>query len=258
MRQKSSNGGTLGADQFAALIHALRSRWGEQDQACQRPVPDKPFDWSKHAKRDRNGLVLFSGDLFNPSMESSITRGAHMVPVINAMQVDAAVLGNHDWDFGYPHLQRLLSKTNFPWLFSNVVDASWREANNDESHDDLDERDEQIETTLPYFVMDVRGVRIGCIGLVEKEWLDTVPGFPKEFEYRDMVQVAQNLSRELREGKEQCELILAITHCRLPNDIKIARALGAVSHTDPAQHGVDLILGGHDHVYYIGRGADTL
>ena len=257
MRQKSSNGGTLGADQFAALIHALRSRWGEQDQACQRPVPDKPFDWSKHAKRDRNGLVLFSGDLFNPSMESSITRGAHMVPVINAMQVDAAVLGNHDWDFGYPHLQRLLSKTNFPWLFSNVVDASWREANNDESHDDLDERDEQIETTLPYFVMDVRGVRIGCIGLVEKEWLDTVPGFPKEFEYRDMVQVAQNLSRELREGKEQCELILAITHCRLPNDIKIARALGAVSHTDPAQHGVDLILGGHDHVYYIGRGADT-
>ena len=257
MRQKSSNGGTLGADQFAALIHALRSRWGEQDQACQRPVPDKPFDWSKHAKRDRNGLVLFSGDLFNPSMESSITRGAHMVPVINAMQVDAAVLGNHDWDFGYPHLQRLLSKTNFPWLFSNVVDASWREANNDESHDDLDERDEQIETTLPYFVMDVKGVRIGCIGLVEKEWLDTVPGFPKEFEYRDMVQVAQNLSRELREGKEQCELILAITHCRLPNDVKIARALGAVSHTDPAQHGVDLILGGHDHVYYIGRGADT-
>ena len=184
-------------------------------------------------------------------MESSITRGAHMVPVINAMQVDAAVLGNHDWDFGYPHLQRLLSKTNFPWLFSNVVDASWREANNDESHDDLDERDEQIETTLPYFVMDVKGVRIGCIGLVEKEWLDTVPGFPKEFEYRDMVQVAQNLSRELREGKEQCELILAITHCRLPNDVKIARALGAVSHTDPAQHGVDLILGGHDHVYYI-------
>ena len=77
-------------------------------------------------------------------MESSITRGAHMVPVINAMQVDAAVLGNHDWDFGYPHLQRLLSKTNFPWLFSNVVDASWREANNDESHDELDERDEQI------------------------------------------------------------------------------------------------------------------
>ncbi len=98
-----------------------------------------------------------------------------------------------------------------PWLFSNVVDASWREANNDESHDDLDERDEQIETTLPYFVMDVKDVRVGCIGLVEKEWLDTVPGFPKEFEYRDMVQVAQNLSRELRQGKEQCELILAIT-----------------------------------------------
>ena len=27
----------------------------------------------------REGLVLFSGDLFSPSTESSVTRGSHMV-----------------------------------------------------------------------------------------------------------------------------------------------------------------------------------
>lgn len=85
----------LGADQFAALIHRLRSAWGEDNQVCQRTAPDKPFDWTQHQKRNRNGLVIFSGDLFNPSVESSITRGAHMVPVINAMQVDCAVLGKY-------------------------------------------------------------------------------------------------------------------------------------------------------------------
>lgn len=164
VRQKHpKTGEVLGADQFAALINALRKKWGEKDQVCQRPVPDRPFEWESHACRDRRGLVVFSGDTFNPSVESSITRGSHMVPVINAMQIDTAVLGNHDWDFGYPHLQRLLSKTNFPWLFSNVVDASWRE-----DAPSQDSSDEQIYGTLPYFVMSVKGIKVGCIGLVER------------------------------------------------------------------------------------------
>lgn len=69
-----------------------------------------------------------------------------------------------------------------------------------------------------------------------------------------MVEVAQKLSKELREGEEQCELIIAITHCRMPNDIMIANALGAVADPNADEHGVDIILGGHDHVYYVGRG----
>ena len=64
-------------------------------------------------------------------------------------------------------MQRLLSKTNFPWLFSNVVDASWREGDSSDT-DEMDERDEQIETTLPYFVMNVNEIKVGCIGLVEQ------------------------------------------------------------------------------------------
>ena len=75
---------------------------------------------------------------------------------------------SHDWDFGYPHLQRLLSKTNFPWLFSNVVDASWRQDELSQGSEKPNEHDEQIEATLPYFVFEVKGIRVGCIGLVEK------------------------------------------------------------------------------------------
>lgn len=72
-----------------------------------------------------------------------------------------------------------------------------------------------------------------------------------------MVDIAQTLSKELREGKHKCELIIAVTHCRMPNDIMIANALGAVAQPDATSHGVDLILGGHDHIYYVGRGFQT-
>ncbi|PKI82840.1 hypothetical protein MVES1_003744 [Malassezia vespertilionis] len=256
VRQKIRNSTDyVGADQFAQKIDSIRQGWHEKNQVCQREAPQEASDWRERQARDRKGLVLFSGDLFNPSLESSVTRGAHMVPVVNAMQVDAACLGNHDWDFGYPHLQTLMSKCNFPWLFSNVVDASWREQGATVS-DKIDKRDKQIEYTLPYFTMQVDGIKVGCIGLVEQEWLDTVPGFPEHFEYRDMVEVGKKYSKELREGPEQCDLIIAITHCRLFNDVKLANALGAVRDTDVQEHGVDLVLGGHDHVYYIGNGVE--
>lgn len=35
-------------------------------------------------------LTLFSGDALNPSRESTVTKGDHMVPVLNGIGVDAA------------------------------------------------------------------------------------------------------------------------------------------------------------------------
>jgi hypothetical protein len=47
-----------------------------------------------------NPLVLFSGDFLAPSLLSIATRGMHMVPFFNRMKIGAAVIGNHDLDFG--------------------------------------------------------------------------------------------------------------------------------------------------------------
>ena len=38
-------------------------------------------------------LTLFSGDAFNPSLESSVTKGRHMVPFLNAVGTDIACVG---------------------------------------------------------------------------------------------------------------------------------------------------------------------
>ena len=52
---------TIDVTQFTALLHDLRDQWTLRDDG------------------NRDGLVLFSGDVFSPSIESSITRGSHMV-----------------------------------------------------------------------------------------------------------------------------------------------------------------------------------
>ena len=46
--------------------------------------------------QDKNPLVLFSGDLWNPSKLSAIYKGEHIVEVVNKIGIDAAGLGNHD------------------------------------------------------------------------------------------------------------------------------------------------------------------
>ena len=38
-------------------------------------------------------LTFFSGDAYNPSLESSVTKGSHMVPILNQLGTDAACVG---------------------------------------------------------------------------------------------------------------------------------------------------------------------
>lgn len=38
-------------------------------------------------------VTLFSGDAYNPSLESSVTKGRHMVPILNNIGTDVACMG---------------------------------------------------------------------------------------------------------------------------------------------------------------------
>lgn len=38
-------------------------------------------------------LTFFSGDAFNPCIESTVTKGRHMVPFLNAIGTDVACIG---------------------------------------------------------------------------------------------------------------------------------------------------------------------
>ena len=49
-------------------------------------------------------------------------QGCHMVPVLNALGVHCAAVGNHDVDWGIPKLEELIGDCHFPWLLANVLD----------------------------------------------------------------------------------------------------------------------------------------
>lgn len=39
--------------------------------------------------------TVFSGDVFSPSLEASILRGAHMLPLLHELKIDLGCHGNH-------------------------------------------------------------------------------------------------------------------------------------------------------------------
>ncbi|KAJ7270316.1 Metallo-dependent phosphatase [Mycena rebaudengoi] len=220
---------TINVTKFATSLFDITSTWKEREDGS------------------RDGLTVFSGDVFSPSIESSVTRGRHLPPIMNRLGVDIGVVGNHEFDFGYPQLKKLLADTRFPWLLSNIFDTNTGKA---------------PEPLKDFHVIEKVGIRIGLIGLVEKDWIATITGWPENFEYQDMAKIGKELSVKLRDpaGEYKCDLIIALTHSRISNDIQLAKALFALSPSAQAktsiasEHGVDVLLGGHDHSYWISKG----
>jgi 5'-nucleotidase len=94
------------------------------------------------------------------------------------------------------------------------------------------------------------------IGLVEREWLDTLASInTDEVTFIDYVEAGKRLSQQLKQEViclckrigpimivwkfKGCEYVIALTHMRTPNDILLVEGVPEI----------DLFLGGHDHVY---------
>ncbi|XP_067145017.1 mannosylglucosyl-3-phosphoglycerate phosphatase-like isoform X2 [Centruroides vittatus] len=171
-------------------------------------------------------LIIFSGDVLSPSVLSTFTHGEHMIDVLNILGVHCSVYGNHEFDFGVDRLLEFAERTKFPWLMSNVIDK---------------ETNEPLGSGNITYILEHHGKKFGFIGLVEKEWLVTLATVDiDDVIYLDFVDVGEKLAKQLKEN-DQVDFVIAITHMRFPNDCHLAEKVEEI----------DLILGGHDHVYDI-------
>lgn len=65
-------------------------------------------------------LWLDAGDEFQGSVESNMNLGKPMVQFFNAVQLNAAAIGNHEFDFGQDSLRSRLSEAKYPYLAANI------------------------------------------------------------------------------------------------------------------------------------------
>jgi 5'-nucleotidase len=131
-----------------------------------------------------------------------------MVPILNGIGTDVACLGNHDLDFGVEQFRHLEGLCHFPWLCANVEDPA------------LGEGVSIAGLKKTVMLESSTGVKIGVIGLVEREWLDTINSLPPGLKYISAAETAKKLVPELRE--QGAEIVIAVAHQREPNDVGVS------------------------------------
>ena len=167
-------------------------------------------------------LLLHGGDIFSPSLLSTRLkhRGAQMIKALNALPVDVATLGNHEFDYGCQTLLDRLRQSRFPWVVANV--------------DLPPAADLPPGTIQPTLVVEKDGLKVGLFGVTLP--LDPVQGCgPVPISFRDPITAAQQAVATLK--NQGVDLIIGITHLTFAQDRKLAAAVPDI----------DLIVGGHEH-----------
>ena len=163
-------------------------------------------------------VVTFGGDMISPSVLSGIDRGAHMIDLANAVGFDVAVLGNHEFDFGPDVLQERLAESETVWLASNVTVAGGA-----------------FPGTRDRWTVDKDGYRIGLLGLVTTETpVISSPG--PDVAFTPVAEAGATHAESLR--AEGADIVIALTHQGLGADLELLRQV----------KGIDVVLGGHDHL----------
>lgn len=178
---------------------------------------------------NKNVILLDAGDFSQGTPYFTLFKGDVEIELMNAMKVDAATFGNHEFDNGMDELARRIRMANFPVLNANYkMDGT------------------PLEGLIPpYTVIERGGKRIGVIGLSVRLTGLVSPNRLGNMKYEHPYKIVNRLARKLR-NKEKCDLVILLTHCGFnggtqqnPSDVMIAENT----------EGVDIIIGGHSHTF---------
>ena len=176
-------------------------------------------------------LHLDGGDVMQGTVISNLTDGRSTIDVLNQIGLDAAAIGNHEFDWGVDTLRARIGQANFSWLSANIfVKATGA----------------RPEWAEPYAWVEQAGLRIAVIGATTVSTPETtLPTNVEPYEFRDIASVVNELAPRLK--TEGADLIVLVVHAGAIA-AEGGKYVGEV--VDAARRitaPVDLIVSGHTH-----------
>lgn len=181
-------------------------------------------------KEEKNVLLLDAGDIFQGTPYFNYYGGELEFKLMSMMQYDVATMGNHDFDNGIDGFYAQLPHAKFDFVSANY----------DFKNTVLN------DIVKPYKIIIKDGIKIGIFGLgVQLDGLVDKKLY-KETIYNNPIEVAQDMTRILKEEKK-CDLVICLSHLGFkykdepekPSDIVLAQKT----------KNIDLIIGGHTHTF---------
>ncbi len=180
----------------------------------------------KERKKNQDSFLIDTGDMFQGSELSVKTTGTAMVPLLNELGYDLYLPGNWEVIYYKKAMQTLLGSLHAPKVCANM-------------YHDLGEGKKGELIFPPYYIWNVKGVKIGFVGYTDPLVpIRQSPNYSKGIIY---TKPEENLAHyvDVLRNQEQCAYVLIVAHLGLSQQIHLANL--------PECAGVDYILGGDTH-----------
>ncbi|MEO8226280.1 MAG: 5'-nucleotidase C-terminal domain-containing protein [Gemmatimonadota bacterium] len=176
-------------------------------------------------------LRLDAGDEMQGTLESNLFYGRSVIEAFNRMGIQAAAIGNHDFDWSVDTLRQRMAQSRYPWLSANIFDST---------------TGKRPAWATPYRILNAGPLRVAVIG-----WITPVTKTIVRAEYVRGLRFAAGaaaIQDVLAEVKaQQPDVTILLAHSGAFCDslkcngeiLDLARELGPGA--------VDMIVSGHTH-----------
>ena len=175
-------------------------------------------------KEEENVLYVISGDMVQGSLIDSEFKGISTIEIMNFIAPDVVTLGNHEIDYGLPHLLFLEKMANFPIVNANMYIAKYNK-----------------RLMRPYLIINVAGFDIMFIGILTEAVLQSLRMDRLVGTFISLEEASHEVGKICNAYKdEDIDLTILLTHIGFDSDKELAELLNP-------EWGVDMIIGGHSH-----------
>lgn len=180
--------------------------------------------------KDQNSIFITGGDILQGQLISNANKGAVMIEVFNHLNLDAFVIGNHEFDWGLDVVLNYFNpntpgvKANFPLLGANVKEKA------------TNQRPEFIDS---YVIIERNNFNIGIVGVIGDGQESSISRLRVEdYYFSDAYTAVRDTIEEI---KNQVDFILVVNHdnnASFNNKVALLPKVGAIfnghSHSEAA------------------------
>jgi 5'-nucleotidase / UDP-sugar diphosphatase len=179
---------------------------------------------NKVRQEEENVFYVISGDMVQGSLIDSEYKGISTIEIMNYLAPDVVALGNHEFDYGLPHLLFLEKMANFPIVNANLYIRKYNK-----------------RLMQPYIILKKAGFDILFTGIITEKVMDSLKQDELIGSFVTLEDASQEVGKILNAYKnDDIDLTILLTHIGFESDIKLANLL-------KPEWGVDIIIGGHSH-----------
>ncbi|MGH4137922.1 bifunctional metallophosphatase/5'-nucleotidase [Clostridium sp.] len=199
---------------------------------------------TKERKKNKNTLLIDNGDMlqgaaltyFHAKISNNMPNP--MIEAMNIMGYDAAVIGNHEFNYGRAYLDYAIETSNFPWLCGNITKKTTGES----------------FTHRPYIIKTFdNGLKVGILGLTTKyipNWEN--PETIQDLNFNDVVESANNWL-EVMKKQEATDINIVAYHGGFERNLETGKPSETLTGENQGYelcmkvNNMDVLLTGHQH-----------